>query len=229
MKSTKGPIDTIDAYLLRVKEKLWGVPSAQVSQILAELRSHILDSVGTPIVAASPKAVEDTIERLGPPEALAEIWTENLMTQAETSRSPWLAMRTLFRLAIKSARAFGACLVSLTGYLVAIGFFVCAVAKPFYPDRDGLWWDARSHTLVGLGFIWPGPPDQELLGWWIIPIGLFIFVFLFFSTTRFARWNIGRIKRSHKAPLGPKERSRGRLPTVLRNSPRTARTRRMGA
>jgi hypothetical protein len=90
--------------------------------------------------------------------------------------------------------AFGACLVSLTGYLIAIGFFVCAVAKPFYPDRDGLWWDARNHTLVGLGFIWPGPPDQELLGWWIIPLGLFIFVFLFFSTTRFARWNIGRIK-----------------------------------
>jgi hypothetical protein len=74
-----------------------GVPSAQVTEILAELRSHILDNVGTPNVAASPNAVEDTIERLGPPEALAEMWTENLMTQAETSRSPWLAMRTLFR------------------------------------------------------------------------------------------------------------------------------------
>jgi len=204
MKSTKAPIDTIDAYLLRVKEKLWGMPSAQVSEILAELRSHILDSVGTPNAAGSPNAVEDTIERLGPPEALAEIWTENLMTQAETSRSPWRVMRTLFRLAIKSAWAFGACLVSLTGYLAAIGFFVCAVAKPFYPDRVGLWWDARSHTLVGLAFIWPGPSDRELLGWWIIPLGLFIFVFLFFSTTRFARWNIGRIKRSHRAPLGPK-------------------------
>jgi hypothetical protein len=72
MKSTKAPIDTIDAYLVRVKEKLWGVPSVQVSEILAELRSHILDSVGTPNVAASPNAVEDTIERLGPPEALAK-------------------------------------------------------------------------------------------------------------------------------------------------------------
>lgn len=204
MKSTKAPIDTVDRYLLQVKEKLWGMPSAQVSEILAELRSHILDSVGTPNAAASPNAVEDTIERLGPPEALAEMWTENLMTEAETSRSPWLVMRTLFRLAIKSAWAFGACLVSLTGYLAAIGFFVCAVAKPFYPDRDGLWWDPRSHTLAGLGFIWPGPPDRELLGWWIIPLGLFIFVFLFFSTTRFARWNIGRIKRSHRAPRGPK-------------------------
>jgi hypothetical protein len=196
MKSTKAPIDTIDIYLLRVKEKLRGVPGAQVSEILAELRSHILDSVGTPNLAASPNTVEDIIERLGPPEALAEMWTENLMTQAETSRSPWLVMRTLFRLAIKSPRAFGACLVSVIGYLAAIAFFVCAVAKPFYPERDGLWWDARSHTLVGVGFIWPGPPDRELLGWWIIPLGLLIFVLLFFSTTRFARWNIGRIKLS---------------------------------
>lgn len=203
MKSTKAPVDAIDAYLLRVKERLWGMPSAQVSEILAELLSHILDSVGTPNAAASPNAVENTIEKLGPPEVLAEVWTENLMTQAETSRSPWLVMRTLFRLAIESAWAFAACLVSLTGYLVAIGFFVCAVAKPFYPDRDGLWWDARSHTLVGLAFIWPGPSDRELLGWWIIPLGLFTFLFFFFATTRFARWNIGRIKRSHRAALEP--------------------------
>lgn len=200
MKSSKAPIETIDAYLLRVEEKLRDMHSAQVSEILAELRSHILDSVGT--TATSPNAVQDAIERLGPPDALAEMYlTENLMARAETSRSPWLVMRTLLRLAIKSAWAFGACLVSLIGYLAAIAFFVSAVAKPFYPDHDGLWWDTKSHTLVGLGLIWPAPSDRELLGWWMIPLGFFIFVVLFFVTTRFARWNIRRMRRSRRAPF----------------------------
>lgn len=206
MKSSTAPIETIDAYLLRVKEKLRDMPGTEVADILAELRSHILDSVGIPNAAGSQNAAEDTIKRLGPPDVLAEMYlTENLMARAEASRSPWLAMRTLFRLAIKSAWAFGACLASLIGYLAAIAFFVCAVAKPFYPDHDGLWWDTKTHTLVGLGLIWPAPSDRELLGWWIIPLGLGIFVVVLFVTTRFARWNVRHMRRSHRTPFGPQD------------------------
>lgn len=204
MKSDKAAVDVIEIYLLQVRNKLQGLSSAQVSEIIAELRSHILDSVSTTNEAITDATKREALDRLGSPETLAAMYlTENLMAKAETSRSPWLMMRTLFRLAIKSVWALAAFLVSLLGYGIAIGFLVCAIAKPFYPDHVGLWWDRKSHMLTGLGFIWPASSDTELLGWWIIPLGFVICVFLFLSTTRFARWNVRRIRRSRRAHFHP--------------------------
>lgn len=204
MKSDKTPVDSIEIYLLQIRDKLRRLPGAQVSEILAELRSHILDSISSRNAPITNATTREALERLGPPESIAAMYlTENLMAKAETSRSPWFAMRTLFRLAIKSIWALAAFLVSLLGYGIAVGFLVCAIAKPFYPDHVGLWWDVKSHMLTGLGFIWPAPSDRELLGWWIIPLGLVICVFLFFLTTRFARWNVRRMRRSHRIPFGP--------------------------
>jgi hypothetical protein len=205
MKSDKTPVDSIEIYLLQIRDKLRGLPGAQVSEILAELRSHILDSISSRNAPITDATTREALDRLGAPETIAAMYlTENLMAKAEISRSPWLVMRTLFGLAIKSAWALSAFLASLFGYGIAVGFLVCAIAKPFYPDHVGLWWDAKSHMLTGLGFIWPAPSDRELLGWWIIPIGSVIFGAALFATTRFARWNIRRIRRSRRAAFDPR-------------------------
>jgi HAAS domain-containing protein len=203
MKSDKTPVDSIEMYLLQIRDKLRRLPGAQVSEILAELRSHILDSISSRNAPITDATTREALDRLGPAETIAAMYlTENLMAKAEISRSPWLVMRTLFRLAIKSVWALAAFLVSLLGYGIAVGFLVCAIAKPFYPDHVGLWWDVKSHIPTGLGFIWPAPSDRELLGLWIIPLGLVICVFLLFVTTRFARWNVRRMRRSHQTPFG---------------------------
>ena len=204
MKPVKTPVDSIEIYLLQVRNKLQGLPSAQISEILAELRSHILDSISSSNVPITDATTREALGKLGPPETLAALYlTEHLMVRAEASRSPWLIMQTLFRLAIKSVWALAAFLVAFLGYGSAIAFLVCAIAKPFYPDHVGLWWDTKSHMPTGLGFVWPAPPDRELLGWWIIPLGLVICVALFLVTTRFARWNIRLMRRSRKAPFAP--------------------------
>jgi hypothetical protein len=199
MKPDNVPEETINAYLLRVKEKLRDLPSAQVAEILTELRSHVLDSANLANGGMTDATMRETLARLGPPEDLAEMYlTENLLETAGATRSPWLVMQTLFRLALHSAWALGIFFLSLTGYLFAIGFLVCAVAKPFNPTHVGLWWNTQSHTLVAFGLIWPEPFDREVLGWWIIPVGLILCGLTFFLTTRFARWNIRRIRRSRR-------------------------------
>ena len=200
MKPESVAEETIHVYLLRVKEKLRDLPRAQVAEILTELRSHILDRACLANAGITDATVHQALDRLGPPEDLAEMYlTENLLETAGTTRSPWLVMRTLFRLALKSAWGLGIFFVSLIGYLAAIGFFVCAAAKPLYPSHVGLWWNTESHTLVGLGFIWPEPSEREVLGWSIIPLGVSLGCFMFFLTTRFARWSIRRMRRSSGA------------------------------
>jgi aminopeptidase N len=204
-KYDKSTNDAIEMYLLKVTENLTGVPNTQVSDIVTELRSHVLDCLGPESAVATDADVQEVLGKLGPPEVLAEMYlTENLMTRADKSRSPWVVMRTLFRLAIRSVWALVVFLVSLIGYMVAMAFFVCAVGKPFYPYRDGLWWNIKSHTLVGLGFIWPEQYDRELLGWWIVPLGLLSFGLTVLVTTQFARWNIRCMKRSGGVPFAPR-------------------------
>lgn len=205
MKPNELPDKVIDSYLLRIKQQLdEDLPGAQVSEILAELRSHILESMRSANSTPSGDELGEVLDRLGSPEDMAEMYrTENLLEKAETSRSPWLVMRTLLRLAVKSAWALGTFLVGLIGYILAILVFICAVDKPFNPDRDGLWWNAQTHTLVGIGLIRPGPYDREILGWWIIPVGILASCLIFYLTTRFARWNIRRMRRSRKPPFTP--------------------------
>ena len=202
MKPDKIPVDSIEIYLLHVRNKLQDLPSAQISEILAELRSHILDSVSCTNVPITDATIREALEKLGPPETLAALYlTENLMVRAEASRSPWLVMQTLFRLAMKSVWALAAFMVSFFGYGSAVAFFVCAIAKPFYPNNVGLWWDTNRHLPTGLSFIFPTPPGREVLGWWMIPLGLVLCVVLFVATTRFVRWNIRRIRRSRRTTL----------------------------
>src|SRR5215467_3159514 len=123
MKTVKTPVDSIEIYLLQVRNKLQSLPSAQISEILAELRSHILDSIGSSNVPITDATTREALEKLGPSETLAALYlTEHLMVRAEASRSPWLIMQTLFRLAIKSVWALVAFLVAFLGYGSAIAF-----------------------------------------------------------------------------------------------------------
>lgn len=196
--------DALDAYLLRMREKLQRLPHAQVSEILVELRSHILERAGSTNSTITDATVREALDRLGAPDTLAEMYlAENLMDRAERTRSPWVVMGTLFRLAIKSGWALMVFLASLIGYGIAATFFLCAVAKPFYPDHVGLWWNFKDHTLVALGFIWPEQFDREVLGWWIIPLGLLGFTLAALTTTLFARWNIRLMRRSRRNPFVP--------------------------
>jgi hypothetical protein len=54
------------------------------------------------------------------------------------------------------------------------------------PDRVGLWVHGRGDALsISLGVTdRPGPLNTELLGWWIIPIGLVVGAVLVLLTWR---------------------------------------------
>lgn len=186
--------EMIDSYLADVGAGLSDLPGSQVAEILAELRSHILDR-SRPGGQVTEVGVRTALDMLGPPKELAAIYcSEFLMARAEKSHSPWLILRTLFGSATRSAWAFAASFICCCGYLIGLGALACAILKPFYPGRDGLWWNTQTHTFA-IGLIWPEPTDSELLGWWMVPIGLVASLVIFVLITGFARWNIRSLRR----------------------------------
>jgi hypothetical protein len=195
--STRAAQD-LDSYLQTVRAGLRGLPAADAEEIIRELRSHILDRASS-AAGLSESGVAAALARLGDSEDLvAQYTTENLMARAERSRSPWLILRSIFRWASLSLAGFFVFLGSLIGYTTALAFLFCAVAKPFQPKSIGLWVrDASFSSLsFSLGTVDANAGGREVLGWWIIPIGLAAGVGLFLLTTRFGLWSIRRFRRS---------------------------------
>jgi hypothetical protein len=107
-------------------------------------------------------------------------------------------------------------LITVAGYGCAAVFAGSAFLKPMFPSRIGLWlqphnaltfgyWDGRgiNTEVYGVSVQAPasfvlgtlGPTDgpvKELLGPWLVPIGIVFGVFLLLGTTVFVRWFIRR-------------------------------------
>jgi hypothetical protein len=192
--------ERIDAYLAKLRKRLRDLNEQDVREIVEELRSHILDraNVGGEM---SVGKVDVALAALGSPEQLAgEYLTDNLLALAEVSRSPLRVLEILFRWASLSVSGFLVFLSSVVGYFLGIAFVLGALLKPVHPQSAGLWiypaGGGNSEISLRLGFGSPPPDGRDLLGWWIVPIGLLLGCGLVMLTTRFGLWCLRRFRQS---------------------------------
>lgn len=185
--------DTIDRYLLRFRLALSGVKDKE--EFVSEIRSHIVERLedhSRPM----DEIIEETLAGLGAPEILATRYrTEGLLERASNTMSPLLLLRATMRWAMTGIRGFFAFWVLFLGYFVAGAFYVCAILKPFFPDRVGLFWGPYSY---GIGVRVDGePPSTELLGMWFPPVALALGCLFIIGTTKFVRWMISKRRRAN--------------------------------
>jgi hypothetical protein len=194
---TNEGVRRLKAYLAELHRRLGPLPESERADIVAELRGHVLESVGE---APTEDTVAAVLERLGPAEILAEQYVVNsTLATAERSRSPWLLVRSLARAAGVGLGGFPALLGCVAGYALALSLALAAVRKPMAPDRVGLWKLGADTYSLRLGF-GEAPAGEELLGGWIVPIGLLAGFGLVWLTTRFGRWAVRRLRRSLLRP-----------------------------
>jgi len=182
----------IDGYLKQVRKCLRGLGEEQIRDIIAELRGHVLEKAATAgeLTIASVSAA---LEALGPPEELArEYTTDEVLARVEVSRSPLRLIDSLFAWASMSVAGFLVLMGAIVGYFLGVVFVMVALLKPFHPATAGLW-ALRSgpddlELSVRLGFGAAPGNGHELLGWWIVPLGLVTGCGLVVLTTRFALW-----------------------------------------
>jgi hypothetical protein len=192
--------DKIDAYLERLRRCLRGMREDDTQEILAELRSHILDKAAVS-GSVMPAEVDATLSALGDPEALAsEYLTDDLLARAQASRSPLLIIRSLFHWASLSVAGFFLLIGSLVGYFLGIVLAWAAILKPIHPATVGLWKTPQPsgdyELSLHMGFGTAPANAHELLGWWIIPLGLAVGCGLFFVTLQLDLWCISKFRRS---------------------------------
>lgn len=198
------PSEKIDAYLRRVRLGLRALPDSEVTDILNELRAHITERVqsgGRP----PEDAVEFALQSLGRPEQIAALYvTEDLVSRAESSRTPWTILRTLFHWSTLSMIGFGVFIVCLIGYSFGVSFLLAALMKPFHPQGVGLWYQSADtgHFSLHVGGFYPHTGQEcELLGWWLVPVGCSLGGGTTLLTTQFALWSLRRLRRSWRGKL----------------------------
>jgi uncharacterized membrane protein len=198
----------MDAYLGRLRQRLRGLHDEDVREIVEELRSHILDKVAAPPSGQMTAAeVDRALAALGSPEELASQYlTDDLLARAEVSRSPLRILESLFRWASLSVAGFLVLLGSILGYFLGVVFILVAALKAFHPRTAGVWLLPNGaddfEISVRLGFGSAPLGGREVLGWWIIPLGLVVGCALVMLTTRFAIWCVRQYRKSRALPRG---------------------------
>lgn len=194
----------LEGYLQEVQGRLRGLGKEQSREIIAELRSHIVERAsGEGSLTAA--TVDAALLALGDAQQLAtEYVADEMLARAEVHRSPFRLLDSLFGWASISVAGFFVTITSLIGYFLGVVFVVVAMLKPLHPAGAGLW---ALHDSTGdfelsirIGFGIPPTNGHELLGWWIVPLGLVVGCGLVVFTTRFALWCVRMYRRSRLLP-----------------------------
>jgi hypothetical protein len=200
----------IDSYLRQLRSALGPLPAAQADDIIGEIRSHLVETAAGDR-GSNAQRVADAIARLGDPATLANAYLmENLALRAQSTRSPFLLLRLVLLWAARSVEGLVALVVAFFGYATALIGLGCALFKPFTPERIGLWVRqvAADDFSYQLGRVSAPPSDaRELLGWYIIPLGLIVGGIAFAATTRFLLAMVRKYRRTRDA-LGVMPRGR---------------------
>lgn len=184
---------SVDVYLAALRKQLRELMDEDVNDIVAEIRMHILDKTED---EADPHAVAATLAALGTPEELAERYrTDELLKRAQMSRSPAYLLHSLLRWAGLSLVGLIVFCISVIGFGLGGGLFILGVLKVINYHGTGLWGQFTEHQW-SLGFQSGGDgAGHELLGWWLLPIGLLGGPVLFFLTARFGLWSLRKFWR----------------------------------
>lgn len=189
------PADPLHAYLAEVAAELRTLPAAEVAEILRELRSHVLERLG-----GDQTSVTAILDRLGDPRLIAREYLEPQAQQQQAEGSGRHATEAFTR----RLKGWTGATMRVLGSLLAYGFAACwlytALAKPFHPARVGLWLlpDASGDLNLSLGSHAAGEAGRDLLGWWIVPLGLALCTVVASATWR---WNCRRIRLWRSARL----------------------------
>lgn len=153
----------------------------------------------------TPAALENVLAALGTPEELAaQYLADDLLKRASRGWSPVLLLRGLVRWASLSAAGVIVFIGCVVGYFLGGSFMLCAILKPLHPQTVGLWRlaDASDSYSLHLGFTGAPAGATEVLGWWIVPLGLLMGGGLCFATVQIALWCAQRYRRSHLLSRG---------------------------
>ena len=168
---TEKPAQQIwEGYLKQVDALCGLLDARQRTDIQMELKAHLLESYIQLNEGDEATRITAAIDKLGQPEEFIPLWVEERLLDGA---QPGSSTRNLFYLlrinALKSVKQFIISMMMGFGYLLSFYLFMAAVLKLIYPQYVGFYLTKSGWPFIGYvdaaGF-------TEILGFWLIPVGL---------------------------------------------------------
>jgi uncharacterized membrane protein len=184
----------IDAYLMQLRRSLGELPPDEVTEILQEIRGHILERTEASGELTDERLVA-ILKALGSPDEIAPLYqADALLAKARSSLSPRVVMRGVHRWSTISAWGLALFVLGIVGYATGAALCLAGVLKIFAPSQIGAW--VGPHAIFNIG-VNNDPAARDVLGWWLVPVGLVGGPAIVIATTRALRWALrfARIRR----------------------------------
>jgi uncharacterized membrane protein len=183
--------ERIDDYLRRLRLALGALPPDEVSDIVREIRGHIIERADS-TASLNAEALKRILTSLGDPHDIASLYQSRvIVARARASTSPLLILRAAGRWAGMSLIGLVTFAFGVFGYVMGIGLFVTAVLKVLYPDRVGMWVGPHGWDL-SMGVLSAAEQGRthahEVLGSSLIPMALIAGPIILVITTLLLRW-----------------------------------------
>ena len=108
---------------------------------------------------------------------------DRLLFSASRTLNPKTILKGLYYYLFGSIKRFFVSLFFSIGYLMAITFGIMAILKPFFPNNVGVFLDKDG--FLNIGIIGDSSSLQtDILGYWIIPIGIVICLLIYLGLTK---------------------------------------------
>jgi hypothetical protein len=154
------------------------------ADVVFELQDHLYESFKRQTGNTECERLEIAIGKFGPlGDTVKPLIAERLFTSASRTMNPRsIALGLVFNMS-RGIRATFRSIAFGLGYILSFAFLLVSLGKPFKPDAVGLF------SLPGGGYslaIYDQPPAgaTELLGYWLIPIGILVFVTGYWTLSR---------------------------------------------
>jgi uncharacterized membrane protein len=176
----------IDVYLAELRRCLGELPPQEIHEILQEIRGHIFERA-----EESGELTEDRVvailKALGRPDEIAPLYqVDSVIARGRGSFSPRVVMRGIHRWSMVSVWGLALFVLGVVGYAAGFAFMFGGLGKIIAPNQIGAW--IGPHTFnIGVN---NDPTAREVLGWWLVPLGLAGGAALVGATTRLLRWTL---------------------------------------
>jgi hypothetical protein len=158
----------------------------QKEEILLELQSHLYESMANDCAADEESRVLNAIEKLGDPNVfLQPIVKDKLLYNTLKSLSPVNVLLLFFKNLFSGIKKFVYSILIGVGYLISSILFLAGFFKIFYHEVGFYYFGPPWYKFfIGVVDIKVNKNGKELLGFWLIPLGIGASILIYYGLTK---------------------------------------------
>ncbi len=174
--------EIVHNYINALTKYLARLDKADAQEVIREIESHIYDAIELQEENGETVDAQAVLTGFGKPRQLALQYSEHILAGTPPPRG-FKAIQTVKK-GVTGSLYYA---MAAFGFSVAAALMMLAVAKLFAPDVVGVWSAANGDSFTISYAKNAYPVEQELLGYWLVPLGMVVAISIGELTRRVLR------------------------------------------